>query len=123
VLVRVQSPVRLCTHSEPQPDIALLRRSEDYYRSAHPTARDVFLIVEVADAVEYDRAKVRLYAEAGVPEVWVVDLPVDQIEVYRTPRGGRYEEAMAVGRGATVASEAFPEVALQVADILGSTSG
>jgi hypothetical protein len=45
VLVRVQSPVRLGPHSEPQPDIALLRRSEDYYRSAHPTARDVFLVV------------------------------------------------------------------------------
>ncbi|HXG01993.1 MAG TPA: Uma2 family endonuclease [Candidatus Binatia bacterium] len=101
VLVRVQSPVRLGPHTEPQPDIALLRRAEDYYRSAHPTARDVWLIVEVADAgVEYDRARVRLYAEAGVPEVWIIDLAGDQIEVYRAPRSGRYEEAITLRRGA-----------------------
>jgi Uma2 family endonuclease len=120
VLVRVQGPVRLGTRSEPQPDIALLRRSADYYRSGHPVAGDVFLIIEVADtAVEYDRAKVRLYAEAGVPEVWIVDLPGDRIEVYRTPRAGRYEWSTTLGRRDSVSPEAFPDVVIAVADILG----
>ncbi|MBI2217960.1 MAG: Uma2 family endonuclease [Candidatus Rokubacteria bacterium] len=53
-LVRVQSPVRLGPHSAPQPDIALLRRSADYYRAVPATPRDVFLVIEVADAdVDY----------------------------------------------------------------------
>src|SRR5207302_10311715 len=90
-LVRVQSPVRLGPHSEPQPDLALLHRSADYYRTALPAATDVFLVIEVAaTSVEHDRAKLSLYAEAGIPEAWIVDLQAARVEVYRQPRRSRY---------------------------------
>ncbi len=119
-LVRVQSPIRLGPHSEPQPDLTLLRRSADYYRTALPTATDVFCVIEVADtAVEYDRAKRSLYAEAGIPEAWIVDLQAERVEVSRQPRGARYERTLVVQRGEMVAPEAFPEVALPTADLLG----
>ena len=69
-IIRVQSPVRLNDFSEPQPDVALLRWRDDFYRSAHPTPADVLLVVEVSDTtVETDRkVKVPLYARAGIPE-------------------------------------------------------
>jgi len=119
-LVRVQSPVRLGPHSAPQPDIALLRRSPDYYRTAPATARDVSLVIEVADtAVEYDRAKLPLYAEAGIPEAWIVDLQAERLEIYRQRRGARYERTLVVQHSETVGPEAFRDVALPTADLLG----
>ena len=119
-LVRVQSPVRLGPHSEPQPDLTLLRRSADYYRTALPTATDVFCIIEVADtAVEYDRAKLPLYAEAGIAEAWIVDLQGERLEIYRRPRGALYERTLVLQRGETAAPEAFPDVALATAEVLG----
>src|SRR5258705_153469 len=50
VAVRVQNPVRLSESSEPQPDVAVVRAREDFYRSGHPTASDIVLLIEVADA-------------------------------------------------------------------------
>lgn len=118
--LRVQRPVRLSAYSAPQPDLALLRRSPDFYRTAPATARDVFLVIEVADTdVEDDRAKLPLYAEAGVPETWIVDLQGERLEVYRQTRGNRYERRLVLWRGETVAPEAFPDVALTTADLLG----
>src|SRR5882672_5431271 len=64
VIVSIQDPVFLDLHSEPQPDIALLRPRPDFYRSSHPTPADVFLIIEVADtSLAYDtQIKLPLYA-------------------------------------------------------------
>ena len=70
-IVRTQNPVFLDLRSEPQPDVALLRPRPDFYRNAHPTPTDVFLIVEVADTtLAYDtQIKLPLYARHGVPEM------------------------------------------------------
>ena len=121
-IVRVQSPVRLGEHSEPQPDVALLRPRADYYASAHPTAAEVLLVVEVAEtSADYDRqVKVPLYARHGVGEVWLVDLERGQVEVYRRPGGGGYGEVVVLGRGERVSPGAFPELSLAVDDILGA---
>ncbi len=55
-ILGVQDPVRLDEHSEPEPDIALLKRRDDDYARSHPTPEDVFLIIEVAETfAEYDR--------------------------------------------------------------------
>ncbi|GIX47745.1 MAG: hypothetical protein KatS3mg131_1956 [Candidatus Tectimicrobiota bacterium] len=76
VLLSVQDPIRLGEHSEPQPDVALLRPRPDFYAAEHPGPEEVLLVVEVAEtSAEYDReVKVPLYARFGVPEVWLVDL-------------------------------------------------
>jgi len=67
--------------SKPQPDIALLRRRADLSGAWLPGHADTLLVIEVADtSVERDRDKLRLYAQAGVPEVWLVNLPEDGIE-------------------------------------------
>jgi Uma2 family endonuclease len=91
-MVRVQNPIRLDEHSEPKPDVALLRPRADFYKSAHPRPADVLLIIEVADtSLRYDREiKVPLYARYGIPELWVVDLSGRNLTRYRDPREGTY---------------------------------
>ncbi|MFN0126752.1 MAG: Uma2 family endonuclease [Verrucomicrobiales bacterium] len=91
-IVSVQDPLALGEDSEPEPDLALLAPSDDFYAQSHPGAKDVWLVVEVADSsVAYDlRTKVPLYAEHGIPEVWIVDLQRKELRVFRGPAGGRY---------------------------------
>jgi Uma2 family endonuclease len=90
--VLIQNPVRLSEYSEPQPDLALLRRREDFYREHHPRRDDVLLIVEVAaTSLRFDRkTKAPLYARHGVPEMWLVDLAGRRLARYRVPQQGSY---------------------------------
>ncbi|GIW50689.1 MAG: hypothetical protein KatS3mg081_0044 [Gemmatimonadales bacterium] len=89
-IVDVQNPIRLSEYSEPQPDLALLKPRPDFYAAAHPGPEDVLLVVEVAEtSADYDReVKIPLYARAGIPEVWLVDLAGAQIETFRQPAQG-----------------------------------
>lgn len=116
-----QNPLTILPDSEPQPDIVLLARRPDFYREAIPQAGDVLLVIEVAESsIRYDRRVKRgLYAGAGVPEYWIVDLEGQRIEVYRSPAGEDYREAERRERGARVAPLAFPDVTLPVATIIG----
>ena len=120
-LVGVQDPIVLDDQSEPEPDISVLRRRADYYANAHPSPADVLLVVEVSDTtLEYDRdVKARLYARAGIPETWVVDLNGDRVIVFRDLEDGEYTRMESVRRGAEIAPTAFPDVTLRVDDILG----
>jgi Uma2 family endonuclease len=119
--VSVQNPVRLDNHSEPQPDLALLKPRKDYYAQAKPTPADVLLIVEVADSsIDYDRrVKVPLYARALIPVVWLVDLNADAIEVYSQPANGAYQAVQTVRRGDRLTLESLPDLAIMADDILG----
>jgi Uma2 family endonuclease len=88
-VISVQNPLDLSEHSEPQPDLILLRPRADYYLSEHPQPRDVLLLIEVSDStVQFDRkTKVPLYARYGIPEVWLVVGPHRRhIAVYRDPQ-------------------------------------
>jgi Uma2 family endonuclease len=120
-IVSVQNPVLLGEFSEPEPDLALLRWRDDFYGEALPRAEDVLLLVEVAQSsVETDReVKMALYAQAGVVEVWLVDLEVEQVEVFRVPEGASYGEVQGFGRGQSVSAEAFPEAVLAVEEMIG----
>lgn len=91
-VVRVQNPVRLSELSEPQPDLALLRRRDDRYRQGHPGPADVLLVIEVADtSLRFDRdTKVSLYAVHGIPEMWLVDLRGRRLVRHRAPAQGAY---------------------------------
>ena len=119
-MVTVQSPVRLGPHSEPQPDLMLLKRSEDAYTSRHPVPEDVFLLIEVADStVDYDRnIKVPAYGRAGIREVWLVNLPEQVIEIYREPHFTGYASVTKAKPGDTARVHAFPDVSIEVASLL-----
>ena len=119
-LVSTQDPIRLDEFSEPQPDVALLRLRDDFYRHAHPTPADVLLVIEVADTtVDYDRlVKVPLYAKAGIKEVWLVNLPAAEIEIYADPSSGMYQTIIQVKPGEEAHSQSIPNLIVSAADVL-----
>ena len=115
-----QNPVRLLPDTEPQPDVVLLRPPEGHYWEQHPQPADAVLVVEVSEtSYPYDRrVKLRLYARAGVPEVWIVDLARGRVEVFREPGPNDYASTQTVEPGGTIAPAAFPDVSLAVDEIL-----
>src|SRR5262249_50725819 len=83
--VMVQLPLALDPDSEPEPDVAVVQGEPRDYRDEHPS-RPV-LVVEVADSsLSFDRQnKGSLYARAGVPDYWIVNLIDRVLEVHRAP--------------------------------------
>jgi Uma2 family endonuclease len=121
-ILNIQNPVQFPREdSELQPDVMLLRPREDFYTTAHPQAADVLLLIEVADTtLRLDRrVKIPLYARAGVREVWLVDLTTARLEIYRDPLGDRYGDPRVFMRGEHVSPEAFPDLSLDVAELVG----
>ena len=122
VIVQVQGPLHLDESTMFQPDLTILRpRGDDYFES-NPTPEDVLLIIEVSDStVAYDRdVKIPKYAQAGVPEVWQVNLPYDFIDRYADPdtATGRYRSVMRHSRGHGIVATQLPDITLEVDDIL-----
>ena len=118
--VRSQNPVRLNDHSEPEPDVALLRRRSEGYGAAHPTPADVLLIIEVADSsLTYDRnIKAHIYGRSGIPETWIRNLPEDCIERFTEPGTDGYAQHTVHHRGETLTPVALPDLELAVSDML-----
>jgi Uma2 family endonuclease len=116
-IVSVRNPLRLDDHSEPEPGVAVLRPRGDFYAEAYPRSEDVFLLVEVSGP----DAKVRLprYAASAIPEVWVVHVPNEDVWVLREPSGRRYHHRWRFQRGQALSPEAFPELKVDAARILG----
>jgi Uma2 family endonuclease len=118
-VVAVQNPVDLEEHTEVQPDVAVLRVRADLYGISHPRPRDVLLIIEVADTtVRYDLdIKLPLYARAGVPEVWIVDLEVGVLRLFRHPAGGNYQEKQELGGVGAVAIPHLPPATIDLSGL------
>ncbi len=114
-IVSVQNPVRLSERSEPQLDLSVLRWRDDFYPEG-PTPADVLLVIEVAaSSLLFDqRVKVLLYARAGIPEVWVVDLDAGQVEVHTGASGGGYRDVRIVGSGDVLEPPGLAGLALDV---------
>jgi len=120
-MISVQNSIAIDQHTEPEPDLALLRPRDDGYRQALPTSADVLLLIEVADtSLAYDRdLKLPLYARAAIPEVWIVDLANESIEQYTDPSDEVYRSVRHAARGQAIASSALPDLALPVDAVLG----
>jgi Uma2 family endonuclease len=120
-ILDVQNPIHLTERTEPQPDVVLLQFRFDYYETAHPMPSEVLLLVEVSDStVDFDRdVKVPNYARAGIQEVWLWDLEVNCLEVYRFPTADGYSSMQKFERGEMVSPLAFPEFEVSVDFILG----
>src|SRR5581483_4542106 len=111
-IVRTQGVVALSEFSEPQPDIALLKMRDDFYRYAHPRAPETLLIVEVSDSsLRTDqRVKIPLFAHFGVPEVWIVDLVNERFPFYRSPRDGDYTDISFSAKPGLTALSVCPDI-------------
>ena len=119
--VGVQRPVRLGAFDEPQPDLGLLRPRADGYRTAHPGPRDVLLLIEVAaSSLRFDRTtKLPLYARHAIPEIWIVDLAGEAIEVHREPQDGAYGRCERYEQG-MLQPALVPGVAIDVAALFAA---
>jgi Uma2 family endonuclease len=119
-IVQIQGPVLAGPISEPEPDVSLLRERSDFYRERHADPAEVLLVIEVADtSLAYDRAKLRIYASAGMAEVWIVDLQGERVDIYRTPGPAGYADERVLRRGDRGSCQAFPDVTVTVDEILG----
>ncbi|MDQ3238694.1 MAG: Uma2 family endonuclease [Actinomycetota bacterium] len=118
-IVSVQNPVRLDENNEPQPDLAVIRARD--YRVSLPGPEDVRLLIEVSDTIlAYARnVKLPLYAQAGIPEVWIVDLTGEIIERHTEPSGSDYRHTEKVRRGETFQSAALSGLTLRADGVLG----
>lgn len=116
VEIRPGQPVVVSDWSEPEPDVALVALGD--YRAEHPAT--ALLVVEVSyTSLRYDRGiKRRVYAEAGIPEYWIVNLVDRVVEVYTEPKDGAYAASRTVRGEETLAPRAFPDFVIAVASLL-----
>lgn len=86
-IVRSQNPITLGAHSEPEPNLAVVKYKADYYETAHPIPKEIYIAIEISQSTEqYDRTiKIPLYAKYGIPEAWLVNLNKKEIEIYQQP--------------------------------------
>jgi Uma2 family endonuclease len=84
---RTEQPIRIPIHEEPEPDVSILRGSDDDYMHRKPGPADVALLLEVSESTLLtDRGeKLRAYARAAIPVYWIVNLIDRQVEVYTDP--------------------------------------
>src|SRR3954470_20694763 len=114
-LVWKEEPLTLAD-SEPEPDIIVVRGEEKDFAKAHPSTAE--LVVEVAiSSAELDRANASLYAEAGVKEYWIVLGLERRVEVYRSPKNGRYEQRRVLGPQDTMDCVACPSIRIGISDL------
>ena len=119
-IVAVGNPVRLSLHSEPQPDFSVLRPRADY-QTRGPRPEDVILAVEVSDTtLRRDRqVKLAMYASAGIPEFWIVNLEIREVEIYRSPAGDTYASFERKGPGNVATIVGLPGVSIAIGQMLG----
>lgn len=106
--------------SEPEPDIVVCSNPD--VESYGTTETKPLLVIELADSsLRYDMTeKAALYADAQIPEYWVVNLVDRMLEVHRRPQNGAYETCLRVSCGAQVSPEAWPDVAFDVSSFFPS---
>jgi len=118
-IVRCQNPIILDDYSEPEPDIALVKFSKNFYTDNHPLPQDVLLVIEIADtSIRYDREiKIPLYAKADIPEVWLIDLNQKQLEIYTQPYEQSYRTIHLPHLTEKITAQLLPEVELSVSEL------
>jgi Uma2 family endonuclease len=86
--LRIQSALTLAD-SQPEPDFAIVRGTAANYEQHHPSPAEVGLVIEVADTslLRDQRDKARIYARAGIPAYWIVNLIDRRLECYTQPSG------------------------------------
>ena len=108
--------------SEPEPDLAVIAGTEADYAQAHPNT--ALLVIEVSISTEdTDRLKAGIYAEAGIPEYWLVLPEKKQVEVFAQPQGSAYTKTRIFKSGERVVSVVLPKFGVDVDVLLGKSDG
>jgi len=120
VQVREGHPITLLpSNSEPEPDLAIVRRDEDGYWEHHPYPEDIYWLIEFSDSsLKKDLdPKSKVYAAAGIAEYWVVNLREMKLIILRDPLNGEYQSQEILTQG-EVRPLAFQDVAIEVSKLL-----
>jgi Uma2 family endonuclease len=114
--VRSHSAFAASEYSEPEPDVAVVPRQR--FGEGHPARAHLLIEVSVSSLRKDRTIKIGIYAEAGVPEYWIVDVKSGAVEVYTDPQGSKYCAMTRFTRGEVLHPIEVPGVAIAVADIL-----
>ena len=119
--VSIQNPSSIDDYSEPVPDVSVLKPRADFYSVNHPLPTDVLLVVEVSHTTHRFDTKIKapLYAEAGIPEYWVINIPENVLEVRTEPINGIYTRLDLLKPGERIAPRAFPGILFRIEETLG----
>jgi len=119
-IVRLQDPIRLSDHSEPEPDVVLAMPHKTKYADHHPTPQEVLLALEVADTtLAKDRLiKARLYGQAGLIQYCILNVNARELEDYRDPDESGYRTKHTYKSDESFSLVAFPEISIAVGELL-----
>jgi Uma2 family endonuclease len=108
-------PITLPNNSEPEPDIAVVRVSPTLYRDRHPQPEDIFWLIEISNStlVKDLNFKKDLYADAGILEYWVMNLPELELVVFRDLTASGYHSEIRLKSG-IISPLAFPDLAIEI---------
>lgn len=123
--VRVQMPIEVApadsTTTWPEPDLAIaVAGSHQFFRSRHPRGDELVLLIEVADSTaRHDLTTKRdIYARAGVPEYWVLDLASRKLILHRKLSQGQYTEILSLDETEAASLSGHPDATLAIARLL-----
>ncbi len=115
-----QDPIHLDNSSEPEPDLAVVKGNALNYVEQHPQPQDIYLVVEIADSTLKQDCEVKdkIYAQAGIADYWVVDIPHRQVHIFRDPTPTGYASHLVLNESQMISPLAFSDIALSISSIL-----
>jgi Uma2 family endonuclease len=119
VKIRDAKPITLPNDSEPAPDIAIVKPLGTAYLEHHPYPEDIFWLIEFANTtLKKDLGvKKKIYAAAGIPEYWVVNLQATELKVFRNLIDGEYREELTLTTG-SIQPRSFPDTTVDIQRLL-----
>ena len=119
--IREAHPITLPNDSEPIPDLAIVKPLGSVYLSHHPYPDDIFWLIEfVNTTLSKDLTEKKdIYAEAGIPEYWVVNLQDQELYIFRNLQNGQYLTQQTHKAG-IVSPLAFADIQIQVEQLMKS---
>ena len=119
-IVCIQNPMFIDKMSEPRPDVVICKPLPELFGPFEPEPADVLLLVEISDtSLRYDtKIKSRLYAEAGIPEYWILNIPDGVLQIQTDPMDGEYRRIESFKRGQTITAHMLPGVVFTSDELL-----
>ena len=108
-------PITLPNDSEPESDIAIVRSPDTLYQTRHPFPEDIFWLIEIANSTLAKDLGVKreLYARAGIPEYWVMNLQTSELVIFRDLIDNKYRSEICLNDG-DISPLAFPDLSIDI---------
>jgi len=120
VVVRIQAPIHIDKHSEPEPDVVLAKPDPKEYSDHHPAPKEILFVMEISEAtLDYDRTtKSRLYARAGIIQYCILNIKMRELEDYRDPGSSGFRSKATYRANQSFSLVAFPDTEIDVSYLL-----